>query len=182
MKPRMMSCVALVLALASAFGAGAQDTFKRPDCSAYKTAFKPESKCFREIRKNWQQANFAALQKTGLMFIHMARPDLDSSPAAKEVVEKKVEGSFAIRFSVATDGTVYDVKRSTSQALWRRSPPYGPTRSSSGPSRRSTSPWSTSSIVVSTCTRRNTTRSLRRNCKVDTSSFVHRGTRDPRSG
>jgi hypothetical protein len=100
----------VVLVLASASGAQAQDSFKRPDCSAYKAAFKAESKCIREIRKSWQEANFAALQKTGLMFIYMARPDIETNPDARKAIENKIEGSFSIRFSVATDGTVFDVK------------------------------------------------------------------------
>lgn len=100
-----------VLALALAAGAEAGTRFERPDCSAYKDAFKPESKCIRETRKRWQERNFAALQATGLMFVHMARPDLDASPAAREVIENEVEGSFTIRFSVAKDGTVYNVRQ-----------------------------------------------------------------------
>jgi len=54
-------------------------------------------------------ANFAALQATGLMFNYMARPDLERFPEAKAVLEKKVEGSFGLVFSVAPDGTVYNV-------------------------------------------------------------------------
>lgn len=108
MKRLLILSVALVLAFPA--GAQAQVSFKRPDCSPYKAAFKAESKCIREIRKSWQEANFAALQKTGLMFNYMARPDIETSPAAKEVIENKVEGSFTVRFSVATDGTVYNMK------------------------------------------------------------------------
>jgi hypothetical protein len=100
----------MFVALALATVAGAQTPFKRPDCSAYSTAAKPERKCVREIRRAWQEANFAALQKTGLMFVYMARPDVKASPEALKVVENKVEGSFAIRFSVRTDGTVHDVQ------------------------------------------------------------------------
>lgn len=98
------------LLLASAPGSRAQDSFVRPDCSPYQAAIKPESKCIREVRKIWQEANFAALQKTGLMFAYMARPDIKSSPAARKAIEDKVEGSFTVRFSVAPDGTVYNVK------------------------------------------------------------------------
>jgi hypothetical protein len=108
MKLLVISSVAL--ALASAPDAKAQGSFVRPDCSAYSAAIKPESKCIREIRKRWQDANFAALQKTGLMFIHMTRPDIETSPAARKAIEEKVEGSFTVRFSVALDGTVYNVK------------------------------------------------------------------------
>jgi hypothetical protein len=108
MKFPAVPCVVLALALAA--GAEAGTRFERPDCSAYKDAFKPESKCIRETRKQWQERNFAALQKTGLMFVHMARPDLETSPAAREAIENEVEGSFTIRFAVATDGTVYNVR------------------------------------------------------------------------
>ena len=44
------------------------------------------------------------------MFVYMARPDAKANPDALKVVENKVEGSFVIRFSVKTDGTVYDVQ------------------------------------------------------------------------
>jgi len=101
----------VAFALAIAVSAEAEVRFERPDCSAYKDAFKPESKCIRETRRRWQEANFAALQKTGLMFVHMARPDIETSPAAKEAIANKVEGSFTLRFSVATDGTVYNVRQ-----------------------------------------------------------------------
>jgi hypothetical protein len=98
--------------LTLAFAASAQTaaSFKRPDCSAYSASLKPERKCVREIRRIWQEANYAALQKTGLMFVYMARPEPKASPEAMKLIEKKVEGSFAIRFSVKTDGTVYDVQ------------------------------------------------------------------------
>jgi hypothetical protein len=109
MKHLTFLAIALVLAFPAV--AQAQAAFKRPDCSAYKAEFKAESKCIREIRKSWQEANFAALQKTGLMFNYMTRPDIDTSPAAKAAIENKVEGSFTIRFSVKTDGTVYNVKK-----------------------------------------------------------------------
>jgi hypothetical protein len=109
MKLLTIPCIALALALAA--GAEAEVRFERPDCSAYKDAFKPERKCIRETRRRWQERNFAALQETGLMFIHMARPDIETSPAAREAIENEVEGSFAIRFSVATDGTVYNVRQ-----------------------------------------------------------------------
>ncbi len=90
--------------------AHAQPTFERPDCSAFAGAPKPEVRCYREIRHAWQEMNFAALQKTGLMFVYMERPDIESAPEAREVIERKVEGSFLIRFSVATDGRVSEVK------------------------------------------------------------------------
>jgi hypothetical protein len=108
---KLLTVPFIALALALAAGAEAEVRFERPDCSAYKDAFKPESKCIRETRRRWQEENFAALQKTGLMFIHMARPDIETSPAAKEAIENKVEGSFTVRFSVATDGTVYNVRQ-----------------------------------------------------------------------
>jgi hypothetical protein len=44
------------------------------------------------------------------MFVYMARPDPKTNPDALKAVENKVEGSFVIRFSVRTDGTVYDVQ------------------------------------------------------------------------
>ena len=81
---KQLVILSVALALAFAAGAQAQVSFKRPDCSAYKAAFKPESKCIREMRKSWQEANFAALQKTGLMFIHMERPDIETSPCRQE--------------------------------------------------------------------------------------------------
>lgn len=98
------------LALASAAGAQTPVSFKRPDCSAYSASLKPERKCVREIRRTWQEANFAALQKTGLMFTYLARPDPKGRSDALKVVENKIEGSFVIRFAVRTDGTVYDVQ------------------------------------------------------------------------
>jgi hypothetical protein len=98
------------LTVACAASAQAAASFKRPDCSAYSAAQRPERKCVREVRRSWQEANFAALQKTGLMFVYMARPDPRANPDALKVVESKVEGSFVIRFSVKTDGTVHDVQ------------------------------------------------------------------------
>jgi hypothetical protein len=103
-----MICAAL--ALASAAGAQTPVAFKRPDCTAYSASAKPERKCIRETRRLWQEANFAALQKTGLMFNYMARPDVKANPEAVKVVENQVEGSFVIRFSVKPDGTTYDVQ------------------------------------------------------------------------
>jgi hypothetical protein len=102
-------CFAALL-LASGVAAQAAVSFKRPDCSAYSAAQKPERKCVREIRRSWQEANFAALQKTGLMFVYMARPDIKANADAMKVIENKIEGSFVIRFSVKTDGTVHDVQ------------------------------------------------------------------------
>src|SRR5919109_1384431 len=102
--------IAAMMFLASATGAQTTVTFRRPDCSPYKDSLNPQRKCVHEIRRAWQEANFAALQKTGLMFNYMARPDAKGSPEARKVVENKVEGSFVLRFSVKTDGTVYDVQ------------------------------------------------------------------------
>ena len=99
-----------VLALASSVNAQSVASFKRPDCSAYKASAKPERKCVRETRRLWQEANFAALQKTGLMFVYMARPDTKNASDAIKAVENEVEGSFVLRFSVKPDGTVYDVQ------------------------------------------------------------------------
>jgi hypothetical protein len=50
------------------------------------------------------------MQKTKLMFVYMARPDPKDHPDVMKAIESKVEGSFVIRFSVKTDGTVYDVQ------------------------------------------------------------------------
>ena len=108
MKLLALPVVALVLAVPA--GASAQAAFKRPDCPAPAAAYSAEARCIRDIRKSWQQANFDALQKTGLMFNYMTRPDVDKYPAAKAALEKKVEGSFTVRFAVAPDGTVYNVQ------------------------------------------------------------------------
>lgn len=105
----LMFCAAL--ALASVASAQTAVTFKRPDCSAYSASLKPGRLCVLETRRIWKEANFAALQKTGLTFVYMARPDPKAaSPEAQKAMEKKVEGSFVLRFSVKTDGTVYDVQ------------------------------------------------------------------------
>jgi hypothetical protein len=106
MKKLMIASVALVLAS----GAQAADSFKRPDCSAYKDSPKPESKCFSKVKNDWKYANYDAVQKAGLEFIFMARPDLKASPAAKKALEDKVQGSYTIKYSVNQNGTVYDVK------------------------------------------------------------------------
>ena len=107
MKALMMFATLL---LASTAGAQTVTTYKRPDCSAYKASAKPERKCVRETRRLWQEANFAALQKTGLMFVYMARPDTKGAADALKAVQDEVEGSFVLRFSVKPDGTVYDVR------------------------------------------------------------------------
>jgi hypothetical protein len=98
-----------LVALAAPVGAHAQPDFQRPECPTADTGPGAESRCIRDIRKRWQEANFDALQKTGLTFKYMARPETDSSPDAKAVLEKKTEGSFTVRFSVAPDGTVYNI-------------------------------------------------------------------------
>jgi hypothetical protein len=100
----------LALALAWPAGARAQAPFQRPDCPPADAPLQAEARCIRDVRKAWQEANFAALQETGLMFVYMARPDPDASPAAMEAVEQKVEGTFTVKFDVATDGTVYNVR------------------------------------------------------------------------
>src|SRR5262245_62956985 len=107
MKALMISAA---LAMAAVAQAQTATTFKRPDCSVYKDSAKPERKCVRETKRLWQEANFAALQKTGLMFNYMARPDTQGATDALKVVQNKTEGSFVIRFSVKPDGTVYDVQ------------------------------------------------------------------------
>jgi hypothetical protein len=106
MRPLMPVLLAFMLVAPAAVQAEA--AFERPKCPAADTAPGAESRCIRDVRKQWQEANFAALQKTGLVFKYMARPDVDASPAAKAVLEQKTEGSFTVRFSVAPDGTVYN--------------------------------------------------------------------------
>lgn len=108
----MTKQILLTLAcLASATTAGAEgSSFSRPDCSAYKGQTRGEARCFRDFKKSVRQTNFAALQKTGLMFNYLARPDIAASPAAQQLFKDKVEGTFALKFSVKADGTVYDVK------------------------------------------------------------------------
>jgi hypothetical protein len=98
------------LMLAGAVSAQGPASFKRPDCSAYSSSQKPERTCVREVKERWKEANFAALQKTGLRFVYMARPEPKASREAQKAIENKIEGSFAIRFSVRADGTVYDVQ------------------------------------------------------------------------
>jgi hypothetical protein len=117
MKKLLIASAALVIA--SSAGAQVKNSFQRPDCSKYQGAFKAQSKCFRETKDAWKYANYDALQKTGLEFVYMARPDLKTSPAAKKALDDKAEGSYTIRFSVDKNGTVYDVKVSdvTSEAV-----------------------------------------------------------------
>jgi hypothetical protein len=113
MTPLHLVLLALVL---SAPAAGmAQAPFQRPECVATGavTPEAAEARCIREARKSVQDANFAALQKTGLMFKYMARPELERYPEAKSVLEKKVEGAFTVTFDVAPDGTVYNVATKT---------------------------------------------------------------------
>jgi hypothetical protein len=107
---KLFALPVLALALAAPAGAWAQAVFKRPDCPMPAPAYSAEARCIRDIRKSWQQANFDALQKTGLTFKYMARPDVDKYPDAKAALEKKVEGSFTVRFSVSPDGAVYNVQ------------------------------------------------------------------------
>jgi len=99
----------VVLALAAPGGASAQAAFARPDCPKADAALSAEARCVRDVRKQWQQSNFDTLQGAGLVFRHMARPSLDEYPAAKEAIENKTEGSFTVVFSVAPDGSVYNV-------------------------------------------------------------------------
>ena len=72
MKKLIIASLALVLA--SAAWRRRPDTFKRPDCSAFKASLKPESKCFREVQAAGRMRTYEALQKTGLEFTYMARP------------------------------------------------------------------------------------------------------------
>ncbi len=108
MKALVLSVVTLLLAVPA--GVQAEATFQRPDCPPADAVHSAEARCIRDVRKRWQQANFDALQKSGLMFVHMGRPEIDRHPAAKAAIDQKVEGSFAVRFSVAPDGTVYNVR------------------------------------------------------------------------
>jgi hypothetical protein len=109
MKRITLGGIALLLLAPS--WAWAEASFTRPECTpdAALTPQAAEVRCIREARRRVQDANFAALQATGLMFNYMARPDLERFPEAKAVLEKKVEGSFGLVFSVAPDGTVYNV-------------------------------------------------------------------------
>jgi len=100
----------VALAAAAPAGTHAQSAFVRPDCPAADAAHSAEARCLRDVRKRLQQSNFDALQKTGLMFRYMARPELEQHPDAKAVIEKKIEGSFMVRFDVAPDGTVYNIR------------------------------------------------------------------------
>lgn len=89
--------------------------FTRPNCSAFKDAPLPESKCFLKNKLAVRYANYEALQKTGLEFVYLARPpagkELETTyPEAKKAAQDKVEGEFLITFSVNTEGNVYDVK------------------------------------------------------------------------
>lgn len=107
---RVAPCACALLLFAPSW-AWSQDGFTRPECpaGAAVTPQAAEARCIREARKRVQDANFAALQSTGLMFNYMARPDLERFPDARAAIENKVEGSFGVVFSVAPDGTVYNV-------------------------------------------------------------------------
>ena len=91
----------------------------RPDCSRPQPR-NQKKECNQDVRKSGRR-NFAALQKTGLMFIYMASPDIKAKPAANKVIKDKVEGSFTVKFSVAADGTVYDVQTRRSPKAYRPS-------------------------------------------------------------
>ncbi len=107
---RPFALVLAAIAVSASAGVHARAAFERPECPAAGSLPGAESRCIRDVRKQWQEANFAALQKTGLVFKYMARPDADASPEARAVLEKKTEGSFTVRFSVAPDGTVYNAE------------------------------------------------------------------------
>jgi len=100
----------VALAAVAPAGAHAQGAFARPECPAADAPHSAEARCLRDVRKRLQQSNFDSLQKTGLMFRYMARPELDQHPDARAAIEKKIEGSFTVRFDVAPDGTVYNVR------------------------------------------------------------------------
>lgn len=107
--------ITAVLGAFCAAGVAKADTgFQRPDCSSYKELPLPEATCFRKAKLAVRDANYAALQKTGLEFAYLARPpvgkELDHYPEAKKAAEDKAEGEFVIGFSVNTDGNVYDIK------------------------------------------------------------------------
>lgn len=108
MRLLMLACVLLAAAVPAA--ADAPLAFARPECPAADAPHSAEARCLRDVRRQVQQSNFDALQKTGLMFRYMARPDLDRHPEAKAAIEQKIEGSFTVRFDVAPDGAVYNVR------------------------------------------------------------------------
>ncbi len=105
-----------IAAIFAAFWAARAEAagFTRPDCSDYRNAPLPEAKCFREAKLGVRDANYEALQKTGLEFVYLARPpagkELEAYPDAKKAAEAKTEGEFLINFSVNADGNVYDVR------------------------------------------------------------------------
>lgn len=108
MRAVLQAC--LMLAATVSVDAYAQAAFVRPDCPAAEAPQSAEARCIRDVRRKLQQSNFDALQRTGLMFRSMKRPDLERHPEAKAVLERKVEGSFTVRFDVAPDGAVYNVR------------------------------------------------------------------------
>lgn len=92
-----------------------QTAFQRPDCSAFAGRPEAESSCFRKARRAVTDENYAALQKTGLEFVYLARPvdgkELEKGyPEAFKAARDKVEGEFLLTFSVNTNGDVFDVK------------------------------------------------------------------------
>src|SRR4029453_469441 len=112
-KMKKLMIASLALALGSAAHAQAAGTFQRPDCSAFKDSPLPESLCFRQQKFDVRYENYAALQKTGLEFVYLARPvdgeELEKNyPEVVKAGKDKVEGEFLINFSVNTNGDVYD--------------------------------------------------------------------------
>ena len=107
---RTVVLVLVTLAAAAPLVASAESAFERPACPVQDRQYSAEERCIADLRKQVQQSNFDALQKTGLMFRYMARPDLDQHPEAKAAIEKKIEGSFVVIFDVAEDGSVYNVR------------------------------------------------------------------------
>lgn len=101
---------AIAFAMLLAADVQASATFKRPDCSVYNDHPKPAQKCIREVKSAIQLANQRSIQDAGLEFVYMGRPDAEGNTAVERVLEDEVEGSFAIRYSVGTDGKVYDLK------------------------------------------------------------------------
>ena len=100
----------VTLAAAAPLVASAESAFVRPACPVQDRQYSAEERCIADLRRQVQQSNFEALQKTGLMFRYMARPDLDQHPEAEAAIEKKIEGSFVVIFDVAEDGSVYNVR------------------------------------------------------------------------
>lgn len=107
---KLLALSVIVLALVAPAGAQAQLAFERPDCPCAGRRLFRRGPLYSGHPQELAAGRFpTALQKTGLIFKYMARPEVDKYPAAKAALEQKVEGSFTVRFSVAPDGAVYNV-------------------------------------------------------------------------